>query len=105
MGSTLVFSSVFLKGAGIAAPSGYAKALFLSFKPYQLYLPDPSINVLAPFFKRHALFGQKGEIGYFFIGTTVSLPGFHDCLRSSYWFYFSRHINITLAGYVKSSTV
>jgi hypothetical protein len=63
----LVFSSVFRKGAGIAAPSDYAKALFLSFKPYKLYLPDPSINVLASFFKRHALFGQKGEIGYFFI--------------------------------------
>jgi hypothetical protein len=59
----------------------------LSFKAYQLYIPDPSIFVLASVFTCHSLFGQKGEIGCFFIGTTVSLPGFHGGIRSYYYFY------------------
>ena len=39
----------------------------LSLKPYRLHIPGPSINVLASFLERHPLFGQKGEVGYFFI--------------------------------------
>lgn len=39
----------------------------LSLKPYRLHIPGPSINVPASFLERHPLFGQKGEVGYFFI--------------------------------------
>ena len=52
----------------------------LSLKPYRLHIPGPSINVPASFLERHPLFGQKGEVGYFFIETAVFISVFQNCL-------------------------
>ena len=52
----------------------------LSLKPYRLYIPGPSINVQASFLECQSLFGQKGEVGYFFIETAVFLSVFHEGL-------------------------
>ena len=52
----------------------------LSLKQYRLHIPGPSINVLASFLECHPLFGQKGEVGYFFIETAVFISVFQNCL-------------------------
>jgi hypothetical protein len=77
----------------------------LSLKPCQLYIPDPSVQVLASFFMRHARFGQKGKIGCFFIGTAISFPGFHDALPKLLLILFGQHTDVACLTFINTSTI